>query len=140
MNINRPQNWPLLLANYAAEYSARPFEWGRNDCVLFAAGWLRVLGYPDPLAPFEAWRSPLSAARVIRASGGFATAIAERLAILGCPEIPIRTAQRGDLVLLQLDARRQALGIAAGNVAIAPGETNLSRLPIILHAVRAWSV
>lgn len=140
MNTSRPQNWPLLLAAYASEYSALPFQWGRSDCAHFAAGWLRVLGYPDPFEGFGQWSSAIGAAREARARGGFATAIAERLAVLGCPEIPVRAAQRGDLVLLQLDARRQALGIAAGHVAIAPGQTDLVRLPLILHAVRAWSV
>jgi hypothetical protein len=140
MNIGRPQNWPSLLAQYAADRDAMPFEWGINDCVHFAAGWMRALGYPDPLAGFGQWDSALSAAREIKRHGGFGAAVAGRMAILGCPIIPVATAQRGDIVLLQIDSRRKALAVVIGYTAIAPGPTSQSRFAAIPNAVCAWSI
>jgi hypothetical protein len=134
----KPHDWEKRMSTYLAEGEARPFSWGYHDCVLFAAGWLRALGYPDPLAPFDAWASPLSAARTIRAAGGFGPAVAERMATLGCRVIPPLTAQRGDVVLLQMDARRQALGVVVGTHAAAPGIYSLQSFPLLNRAVSAW--
>lgn len=139
-DYQRPQDWPARLQSYVAERSERPraFAWGSNDCVHFAAGWLVRLGYPDPLAGFSAWTSPLGAARVIRAAGGFGPAVAERMADLGCPVIPPLTAGRGDLVLLQIDARRQALGVVIGATAATSGPMGVSFFPLMNRAVCAW--
>ena len=95
------------------------------------------LGYPNPLAGFGEWESPLSAARVIRAAGGFSFAVSNRMSELGCQQITPLTAGRGDLVLLQIDARRQALGVVVGANAVAPGPMGVSFFPMN-RAVGAW--
>lgn len=134
----RPHDWEIRLVRYLADAETRPFAWGHHDCVHFAAGWLRALGYPDPLEPFAPWRSPLGAARAIHAAGGFGPAVSERIAALGCAVIPPLTAQRGDVVLLQIDARRQALGVVFGTHAAAPGPSSLQSFPLLNRAVSAW--
>ena len=134
----KPAEWEKRLAAYLAAASTRPFSWGYHDCVLFAAGWLRELGYPDPLAPFEPWGSPLSAARAIRSAGGFGPAVAERMAALGCVVIPPLTAQRGDIVLLQIDAHRQALGVVVGAQAAVPGVYSIQNIPLVSRAISGW--
>lgn len=140
MTPHRPQDWPTRLDAHLAHHASTPFRWGSHDCVHFAAGWLELLGYPDPLAPFAAWRSALGAARVIRAHGSFSAAIVCRMHEMGCPILPVAAAQRGDLALVQIDRRRQALGIVVGAHVAIPADAGLARFPVLQAAVCAWSV
>lgn len=139
-SCQRPQDWPTRLHAYIADHSEHPraFAWGSHDCGHFAAGWLVRLGYPDPLTGFPTWASAFGAARVMRDRGGFYPTVAERMADLGCPVIPPLTAGRGDLVLLQIDAQRQALGVVIDARAVAPGPMGITFFPLLNRAVCAW--
>ena len=139
MNGHRPQDWPARLHAYCSEATGRPFEWGSHDCVHFGAGWLRRLGYPDPLTGFSEWASPLSAARVILLHGGFESAVGARMADLGCLKIPPAMARRGDLALIRsIDARRLALGIVDGACVLLPARVGIISVPLLISAVCAW--
>lgn len=135
----RPNNWPNLLSDYIESSEAKSFEWGSHDCVHFAAGWLRVLGYQDPLAPFASWSTALSAYREIKRHGGFGLAVASRMAALGCHVTPPSRAQRGDIALCQVDYRRQALGIVCGQHVAAPGvNRGVILVPLLPAAICTW--
>lgn len=138
MSSNRPHDWERRLLRYLAAAESQPFAWGYHDCVLFAAGWLRAIGYPDPLEPFAPWRSPLGAARVIHRAGDFSQAVGDRLNDLGCQHTRPLLAQRGDLVEIVVDKRRRALGICIGTHVAAPGLYSLQTLPILTRGVSAW--
>lgn len=139
--IQRPENWPDLLAKHLAEWLPKPFVWGESDCVHFGAAWLASLGYRDPLAGLPAWDSPLSAARVFNKLCGFDHAVQAQMAALECPEIPLMYAMRGDLAVVWIDAHRQALGIVNGKgIAVRYSEAGVIELPYMKNAVRAWKV
>ena len=137
----RPENWPDLLTTHLNYWRSQPFAWGKGDCAHFAASWLTQLGYRQPMAGLPAWDSPLSAARVFNALGGFGHAVQAQMAALECPEIPLMFAMRGDVAIVRIDARRQALGIVNGyGVAIRFSEGGVTEIPYLKHAVRAWKV
>lgn len=124
------------------------FEWGRHDCCLFAADWVRECLGVDPAAAVRGnYSSALGAGRVSREAGcppethgaewwpGHA----------GLEEIAPLRAQRGDLVsvaanqLWTPNAAGMSLGIVTGRTAAAPGMEGLVFLS--LHQWRrAWRV
>ena len=136
----RPQDWPARLAAYLARHADTPFAWGVHDCATFAAGWLVVLGYPDLTAAFRpCYSGPLSAARLMRAGGGYETLVERALASQSCPAVSPVLARRGDVVVLPLDARRRALAIVDGRNAVALTRTGCVTRPT-LDAVVAYHV
>lgn len=139
--IHRPEDWPDRLAAHIAYWQAQPFVWGKGDCAYFAASWLTQLGYPAPLAGLPSWDSALSAARVFNKLGGFEHAVQAQLAALQCPEIPRAYAMRGDLAIVWIDDRRQALAIVNGRgAAVRCEDGGVREVPYIANAVRAWKV
>lgn len=138
---NRPENWPELLDAHLRYWASQPFVWGKTDCVTFAAAWLTQLRYPPVFPEGINWDSPLSAYREFHSRGGFVSAIGARLDELGCDRIPLVRAQRGDLVVVRIDDRRLALGIANGKgVAVPTRDLGVSELPLIKRGVDAWAV
>lgn len=139
--IQRPENWPDLLAAHLTQWRSKPFEWGHGDCVHFGAAWLEQIGYKQPLAGLPSWDSPLSAARVFEKLGGFDHAVQAQMAALECPEIPLMYAMRGDIAVVWIDEHRQALGIVNGRgVAVRYAEAGVTEINYIKNAVRAWKV
>jgi hypothetical protein len=132
----RPENWPGLLFAYLKECEERRFEWGRHDCAHFAARWMETLGYAEPLAGFGAWSTSLGAARVQKKHGDFQTAVAGRMAGLGCPAVAPLCARRGDVALVK-EGRRFALGVVVGAHVACPARTGVVMIPINM-AVAAW--
>lgn len=137
--IQRPENWPDLLDAHLTHWRAQPFEWGKSDCAHFAASWMAAIGYSQPLLGLPKWDSPLSAARVFSPLGGFEHAVQAQMAGLGCPEIPNLYAMRGDVAIVWIDHRRQALGIVNGRgVAVRFSEGGVIEVPYLQNVIRAW--
>ena len=111
-------DWPTQLAQFLAEREEVPFAWGANDCVTFAAAWVQLAtGREVFVAEHD---SALSAAREIERRGGLLQAVSS---VLGEP-IDGRTAQRGDVALIDMDGR-DALGVVQGIYVAGPGESAL---------------
>lgn len=132
----RYSDWPARLAAYIGAVRDRPFEWGRFDCALFAAGAVMALTGRDPAAGLAGtYADAVGAARTLRA---LSAADVEHLATLrlGDP-IPPALAQRGDVVSVDTDAG-PALGVCLGGTAAVPGPAGLEFLaaPLWRHAWR----
>lgn len=116
------------LLGYLAEAEARPFAWGRHDCVRFAGGAVEAATGRKPALP--TWTSERGALRVLARLGGLEAAVDGVLT-----RTPAALAQRGDVALVD-DA---ALGVVEGEfvLALSP-DAGLVRLP--RSAIRtAWS-
>jgi hypothetical protein len=134
----RPENWPNLLEAHLAKWRSLPFGYGRHDCAHFVAEWVETLGHPCALAGIPQIESPLAAARYYRREGGWMEIITKQCAAVGLPEIPLSFAGRGDIAVVWIDRRRQALGIANGRrveVLTTEGVTGIQLHP---NAVRVW--
>ena len=109
-------DWPSQLAQFLTEREGMPFAWGTNDCVTFAADWVRLATGRDVFTAEH--DSALSAAREIEKRGGLLKAVT---AVLG---EPTEGAQRGDVALIDMEGR-DALGVGQGIYVAGPGEHGL---------------
>ncbi len=127
----RLATWPDLLAAYIAEQASVPFTWGTNDCVTFAAEWVRrCTGQAVFAASYD---SEFGALRLL-AGKGLQDAITE---VLGEPMAYPAAAGRGDVALVNLAVPTTA--VVDGEHAFAPGPTGLVAFPRS-EIFMAWSV
>jgi len=127
-------DWQLRLSALARERAGQKFEWGTNDCCLFAADAVLAMTGIDHAEAFRGYDSAAGALRHIEAGGGL-QAIAT--AALGSPVGPM-LASVGDVVLMMNDGR-EVLAICNGTTAISPGEDGLTA-HAMSHALGCWKV
>lgn len=137
--VKRPENWPDLLAQHIAEWSRRPFLWGSADCGYFAADWMAKLGYEDPLAGL-AWTNARSVIGLFRATGGYEHIVQAKMVAMGCADVAVKLAKRGDLALMNLGNRHPVLGIVNGAGVLLKTKTGVAEFSLRGHAIRTWAV
>jgi hypothetical protein len=141
--MTRVKQWEKVLAAQLKAARSKSFEWGVFDCCLFAADVVQALTGVDLMSEFRGkYDTELSAYRLIRTSGGddLYAAVSKQTTAQGMTEINPRTAQRGDLVLVN-SADRQAMGVVGldGRFAVCaamPSGVTLVAMPDWLHAWR----
>ncbi len=115
----RHSDWPEKLAVFIEARRKRAFSWGQQDCALFAADAVHVMTGEDPAAELRGYRSASGAAKRIKQAGGM------RALASAFPEKHVGLAQRGDLVLAEVDGR-ESFGVVVGaGVWCGPGADGL---------------
>ena len=94
----RLQNWPERLGDVITQARADTFEWGRNDCVLFAARCVEAVTGEHPCPELIGAYSTEAGALAALSGAGFSS-LAEAFAARVGAERPVPFAQRGDLVV-----------------------------------------
>lgn len=117
----------MTLPEYIASHLDRPFEWGGNDCVLFAIGWLEMATGRDYLGPYKPWSSAAEAIRKVDQAGGLAALFDARL-----DRINPRLAVDGDIALIDRTAF-----LFSGPHVVSVGERGLVFLDR-MEATCAW--
>lgn len=114
--------------------SVGPFEWGSNDCCMFAVKAVEVMTGEDHGKPYRGYKTGLGAARRLEKHGGV-----EGIATieLGAPK-PVLYVKRGDVVSVKNDGN-MLLGICLGDKIAAVSETGLVFLSTDTIQ-NAWSV
>jgi hypothetical protein len=130
----RRHDWQMRLAAFAKERAAMPFEWGKNDCCLFAADAVLAMTGTDPAESLRGYASALAAQRLVDEAGGLRELVSQ---FLGGPVSPLMAAV-GDVVLLENEGR-DLLGICNGTNAVGPGEKGMAVLGME-SALAAWKV
>lgn len=127
----RLDNWEKLLNDYLSQVG--PFEWGANDCCLFAANGVLAMTGEDYAKPYRGYKTAKGALGKLKDIGvdGVATKA------LGEPKPPT-LAKRGDVVLFE-SGDGLALGLCIGAKIAAVGQDGLVMLPMN-QAIQAWSV
>lgn len=116
-------DWPERLAARVEECRHLPFEWGRQDCALWAADTVLALTGDDPAAEYRGtYDDERGALQLIRDAGGMR-------GLVNLPEKHPGLAQRGDVVLAVVD-RRETFGIADVGGWWAPGADGLVFRPM----------
>lgn len=105
----------MTLPEYIEQNLNKPFIWGQHDCVLFAAGWVRIATGKDYLSDIEPWASKLEAYRVLKIVDGLNAIVDKKL-----QRIESNWAVDGDLALHQ-----NALHLYSGRHICAPGKAGL---------------
>lgn len=112
--------------------TAPGFAWGRHDCALFVAAWVRHMTGIDYASAWRGrYRSMSGAVKQIKAHGGLKALVAS---VWGEP-VSMFQARRGDVVLFESD-QGPTLGIHAGTAVAAVGKSGVVFRTV--HAGVAW--
>lgn len=137
--IRRLQDWPSALFAYVEDRRNEPFQWGRMDCCMFAAGAIEAMTGVDATASFPAYEDEFDAKAILAAHEGLESLVEVQCQKLGFTELPTpRKAQRGDLVLFD-NAGNPAIGICIGGEVAFPGKAGVVFHPL-RDCRRAWRV
>lgn len=124
--------WEEALADYIAIKRHEPFEYGINDCCLFAAGAVEAITGEDPMPEFRGKYDSLKTSLQVIKDIGAGTLEATMDAKF--PEVQISHAQRGDLAFLD-----GSVGVVMGGFAYFVSDDGLERINRSLWD-KCWSV
>lgn len=128
----RISTWEDALVNYIIIKRDEPFEYGVNDCCLFAAGAVEAITGEDPMSEFrgkyDSLKTSLKAIKDIGAGTLEATLDSK------FPEVSIGYAQRGDLAFFD-----DSIGVVMGGFAYFVSDDGLERIPRDMWN-KCWSV
>lgn len=116
----------LCLREFIESRRTIPHEYGKNDCCLFVADWLKLKTGKDPAKGLRRYRSERGAQRIIAAHGG--TLLALLTERLGAPDRPL-TVRRGDVIYGD-GGEGAACGICVGHAVAFVGETGIILRPL----------
>lgn len=101
---------------------ARPFEYGTQDCALFAASVVEAITGVDVAAVWRGYAGERAALKIVRDAGGLAKLASHALGETIRPTF----ARRGDVVLIERpEPWGAALGVCVGTHAAFAGATGL---------------
>lgn len=135
--LQRLPHWSLRLAEYLAQRRRLPFAWGSHDCCQYVRRGLQAMCGRDPARGWglRRYTTALGAQRQLDRLGGVEALPARA----GLAEIPLRLAQRGDVVVGVDPVGRIALGFATGTQAAFADPAGLLFMPL-LNCRKAWRV
>lgn len=134
--LRRRKGWEQALFRYTASMLAVPYEWGQNDCILFAAGCVEAMTGVDLAAEYRGtYDGPEGAARIIARAG--AGSLGEFLALY-LPETPVSLVQRGDIVIADAPSGDFA-AVCQGATCVGPSRRGLIHIKT-LQAKQAFKV
>jgi hypothetical protein len=143
MLVRKP-DWQSRLQQFLLRSVAKPFMYGEFDCCLFVADAVRTMTDTDIAAEFRGKYHSRSEALAICKQHSGSRSVRSLIVMALCeqdlPEVPVASAQRGDIVLVRRTADH-SLGIVGlnGKEIIAVSAEGYLRLRLTL-ASRAWRV
>lgn len=128
----------MQFETFLNQYREQAFEWGKCDCCLFAADWIKVNTAEDLAADLRGkYSTELGANRALKKLGfDGVTAIAD--ARIGEGLSPLQL-NRGDIALVKNHVEQDTLGIVYGNQIWVLGLNGIETLPVTT-AIKGWRV
>ena len=130
--MQRLQNWEPALSGYIESKRNEPFEYGSNDCCLFAAGAVLAMTGIDPMEEFrgeyDSLKGSIKALKDIGA-GDLKSTLDQKF-----QQVEIGLAHRGDLAFFD-----GSVGVIVGSFAWFVSDDGLERVPRDMWDC-AWSV
>jgi hypothetical protein len=124
--------WEDSLSDYITTKRDEPFEYGLNDCCLFAAGAVEAITGEDPMPEFrEKYDSLKTSIKAIKEIGA---GTLEATMDGKFPEVEIGQAQRGDLAFFD-----DSVGVVMGGFAYFVSDDGLERIDRSVWD-KCWSV
>ena len=130
----RLANWPELLYAYIEAARTAPFEYGKHDCCMFAAGAVEAMTGMNPMSQLR-YAGRLGAERLIRKAGSLDALVYRTL---GEPLESPALAGRGDVVIADLE-NGPTVGICVGADLVFAGNPGIVFRPRSVARV-AWSL
>lgn len=128
----RKESWPSDLNAFIQ--TVGPFQWGQNDCCLFAANAVECITGVDPAKKYRGYKTKLGAAKKLKGMTIDEVWTKE----FGEPINP-KLLQRGDVVLFQ-NGQDQSVGVCLGVQFAAISEEGLIMLDMQNHAIMGWKI
>lgn len=103
--MKRLNDWPTQLANFLLEKQKQPFEWGSNDCCLFAADAILAMGGRDVAKDVRGrYKTAIGAHRIMKklGAGSLVELLTQRL---GEPDGVIT---RGSIIVVESNGEQVA--------------------------------
>lgn len=131
----RYDDWRPRLTAYLAGVSRTPFEYGKHDCALFAAGAVEAMTGEDVARGFRGYRTLKAGVKKARAKGfrDHVEIFAKRF-----DEVPVAMAQVGDVAIVPGDDGL-AVGIVQGEQIYVAAPRGIGLVPL-LTAKQAFRV
>ena len=129
----RTEGWESRLNDYIAAARAAEFVWGRNDCALWAAGWVLECTGLDLVTAWKGKYKTETGARRLIAKRGYSGL--EAIADDGLNPTPVPLARRGDMV----QHPQGPLGLCNGRLSHFLTDGGVLEIET-LACVRAWAV
>ena len=117
----RISTWEDALSDYISIKRHEPFEYGVNDCCLFAAGAVQAITAEDPMVEFRGKYDSLKGSLTVIKEIGAGTLEATMDAKFS--EVEIGHAQRGDLAFFD-----NSVGVVMGSFAYFVSDDGLDRI------------
>lgn len=139
--IARKHDWPERLSALISARLHEPFEWGKNDCALFAADAVLAMTGHDPAEALRGrYRTARGAKRALKRIGITELADIPRYFIGEiAAEIPLKMAGRGDVILTKNDTGETMLAVCLGARCASPGPSGLV-YSSTLSALSTWRI
>jgi hypothetical protein len=112
--------------------STKGFEWGVNDCCLFAADCVQAMTGIDHASEFRGYKTATGAYKRLKKAGGLVAVMDSKLR-----SVPVKFAKRGDVIAFE-NGEEYSLGICIGDKIAAVSDDGLIYLPMN-KAVKAWA-
>jgi hypothetical protein len=130
----RNQGWEQALYDYLEASKNTPFIWGQTDCAIWASTFVDQITGTNHAAQWAGLYDTEEGATALMIARGYANP--EAIADAALTSRPVKTAQRGDLMLHPCGA----LGLCAGRLSYFLTPTHgLTPLPTT-HCTKAWAV
>ena len=134
--MGRHKDWERSLFAVVGVLSTQPFEWGKNDCVTFAADCVEAQTGVDMIADFRnKYRTERGARRAMIKAGSKDLG---DLVALYLEETHVRKLARGDIVVCEGEGG-DFCAVVMGATAVGPTPRGLRHCPIG-QAKRAYKV
>lgn len=130
--MKRLEAWESLLFKHLE--SIGPFEWGSNDCCMFAVGCVEAITGVNFGSEYVGYSTKFGASKVLYEHGGVDGIATKHL---GEPK-QSKLAKRGDIVMFDC-GDGNALGVCLGVKIAAVSESGLMFISMN-KAIKAWSV
>ena len=132
--MKRTNDWPTRLADFLLTKRSEPFQWGENDCCLFAADAIIAMGGEDVAKDVRGrYKTAIGARRIMKSLG--ASNLVELLTQrLGQPD---RLLTRGSIVVIK--SNEQLVAGVYYQKPWALTENGLQGMPIE-SVIQSWSL
>lgn len=133
----RKKDWRERLHSKLRELQQKPFAWGYNDCVTFAADCAEVMTGEDPIKDIRGtWSNKREALKAMKDYSGSAKLVDCCNKMLESK--PIVFASVGDVIVCDGE-NGQFVAVVVGHTAVGPTSTGLQHVPIA-SAIAAYEV
>ena len=130
----RKPGWELRLLDTLAEWEAKPFKWGKADCIGFALACGKAVRGAALFKALPRYSDAKEARRVLRDMGAREL---ENALMMHLDPVPASFAQRGDIGIV-MDRGAQCAVVCLGSHWTGKTEEGLIRIPphLVVRAVR----